>query len=251
VTLRNLDVTNFYITSATNVSVLGGDVGPVTNLSAQIKASSGSTVQPSAILIDGVNFHDFNRSNTSVHMECLQVLSANNIVVRRSRFRHCAVMDVYFSQFGDAGVTRDVTLENNFLDKPTSGGFYAVDVAVQRGAAPKNFLFRNNSALDTMHVDTTAGIDNVRFIANIGVFAQYACSKGMVFEYNVWDNAKCSATDLRAPSGFKDPASLDLHLVPGAAAIDHGDKSASPTLDIDGQKRPLGRGPDAGADEAR
>jgi hypothetical protein len=37
----------------------------------------------------------------------------------------------------------------------------------------------------------------------------------------------------------------------GSAAIDAGDPSSYPSVDIDGQRRPLGAAPDAGADEAR
>jgi hypothetical protein len=37
--------------------------------------------------------------------------------------------------------------------------------------------------------------------------------------------------------------------VSGAAAIDHGDPASYPAKDIDGQARPMGGMPDAGADE--
>jgi hypothetical protein len=42
----------------------------------------------------------------------------------------------------------------------------------------------------------------------------------------------------------------DLHLAPGSPALNRGDPGTYPARDIDGQSRPLGSGPDAGADEA-
>jgi hypothetical protein len=42
----------------------------------------------------------------------------------------------------------------------------------------------------------------------------------------------------------------NLHLAPGAAAINAGDPTSFPAFDFDGQGRPIGSAPDAGADEA-
>ncbi len=249
VTFRNVSASNFYVNSSTDISVLGGSLGPTINVQSQIKALDGG-VQPARIVIDGVSFHDYVRTDPDVHMECLQVLSADTIAVRNSRFQRCAVMDLYFSQFGSAGATRNVVVENNFFDSPTSGGFYAVYVGSQLGIPPTNFLFRNNSLTNSVYIDTNAGTSNVSFIANVGPRAQYNCPDGVTFAYNVWDAAKCGQTDVRAPLGFKDPAALDLHLVARAAALNHGDPGSFPARDIDGQKRPRGKRPDAGADEA-
>ena len=44
-------------------------------------------------------------------------------------------------------------------------------------------------------------------------------------------------------------AAGDLHLKPGSAAIDSGDPASYPARDIDGNARPGGAAPDAGADE--
>jgi hypothetical protein len=52
-----------------------------------------------------------------------------------------------------------------------------------------------------------------------------------------------------APNGFRDPDRHDFHLAAGAAAIDHGDPASYPKRDIQRQRRPHGRRPDAGADE--
>lgn len=49
--------------------------------------------------------------------------------------------------------------------------------------------------------------------------------------------------------GYVDSATLDLHLGPGSAAVDRGNPLEFPTHDIDGDARPVGLAPDAGADE--
>ena len=48
---------------------------------------------------------------------------------------------------------------------------------------------------------------------------------------------------------FTDPAHGDMHLLPGAAAINAGDLSDYPATDFDGTARPLGGTPNAGAHE--
>ena len=76
------------------------------------------------------------------------------------------------------------------------------------------------------------------------------CASGVSYRYNVWSGRACGATDKTAVSlGFLDPASLNLHLAAGAAAINAGDPGSYPAQDMDGQARPMGGTPDAGADE--
>jgi hypothetical protein len=94
-------------------------------------------------------------------------------------------------------------------------------------------------------------LTNVRVVANIAPMQQFACDSRIVYSYNVWQGARCTKTDANAPLGFRDPDTLDFHLVRGARAIGHGDPKSHPAKDIDGQKRPQGKRPDAGADETR
>jgi hypothetical protein len=92
---------------------------------------------------------------------------------------------------------------------------------------------------------------DVKFIANVGPMTQDNCGvDGVTFSRNVWAGAQCSPTDKKVTDvGFVDPASFDLHLKPGSPAIDAGDPASFPGADIDGQRRPIGAAPDAGADE--
>lgn len=64
---------------------------------------------------------------------------------------------------------------------------------------------------------------------------------------NVTDDHNTKLTDLAA--FFVAPASFDLHLLPGSAAVDTGSSDMAPELDIEGIARPQGAGVDLGAYE--
>jgi hypothetical protein len=93
-------------------------------------------------------------------------------------------------------------------------------------------------------------LTNVRVTGNIAPLAPWSCESRVTYSYNVFQGVACGASDLNAPAGFRNPGALDLHLLAGAAAIDHGNPASYSSLDIDGQARPMGVAPDAGADEA-
>jgi hypothetical protein len=257
VTLRRLNTGLLFITSATNIRVLGGDVGPWQNTSSQIKACSGCAQIPTGILIDGVRFHDYTRTDEKAHDECLEVYPAASLTIRRSTFRNCAIMDLLISGY-NRQQPHDILIENNYFDRPgseasaLSAGYYSVYIDSRAGTVLQNILIRNNSALATMYIATGGvTVNNVAFIANIGPRRQRHCYKGVVFAHNVWSAARCSSTDQKAPPAFVDPRKLDLRLLPRAAAINRGDPSSFPLVDKFGRKRPYGRLPDAGAVEAR
>jgi hypothetical protein len=248
VVLRDLTIRGgFFILSSQRVSVIDGSVGPGVDVHPMITSADGNTTPPRDILVDGVLFHDWTRSNDSVHTECLQIGGGDGIVVRNNRFRNCDVMDLHVTHYGDAPMTRNVTIENNFFSVAGDGGFYTV-----QANAYANLLFRNNSFAQPLKIFTGEGHGpnvNVRVVANVGPYEAWACEPKVIYRHNVWNGATCDATDLNAPSGFVDPAAGNFHLKPGAAAIDRGDPRSRPTADIDGDRRPLGKAGDAGADE--
>ena len=88
-------------------------------------------------------------------------------------------------------------------------------------------------------------------MANIAPIVPWLCSSRVTYVRNVWQGAACSSTDKNAPAGFRNPNAFDFHLVDGAAAVNAGDPNNHPATDMDGQARPLGGTPDAGADEHR
>ncbi|MFT3765209.1 MAG: right-handed parallel beta-helix repeat-containing protein [Minicystis sp.] len=64
---------------------------------------------------------------------------------------------------------------------------------------------------------------------------------------NITDDHNTTLTDLSM--FFVDPAKFDLHLLPGAPAVDTGSANQAPALDIEGIPRPQGKGVDLGAYE--
>jgi hypothetical protein len=110
---------------------------------------------------------------------------------------------------------------------------------------------RYNSWLQAPRLPTGEISLNNRFVGNAGPMSSAGCDvPGVGFAFNVWEGARCAATDRDvADVAFVDPAGVDLHLRAGSPAIDAGDPSLFPAVDIDGQLRPIGGAPDAGADE--
>jgi hypothetical protein len=252
VVLRDLEISGaLFITSASHISIIGGSVGPGTDVSPQIKAESGSTTPPRDILIEGVAFHDFTRTDPEAHVDCLHVMAAERLVLRGNSFQNCEAFDVLFTKFGEAGSPSDILIENNTLSCCRSG-FYSLYFGGGHGERWRDILVRNNSADRAFSISTEAvgaGAD-IRFLSNVAPHVNpLLCGlPGVEWDYNVWAEGKpCGEHDLVAPSGFRDAGAGDFGLRPTAAAIDRGDPESMPETDAAGRRRPLGDGPDAGA----
>ena len=250
IVFRNDDTHAFYIRSASRISLIGGRVGGTSHAeSATIGSTAGSTQPSRSIVIDGVEFHDMTRADApGGHSECLFVQSVDGLVLRNSRFHGCDVFDVYINNILVGPVSTNLLIENTFFGSTTSGGFYSLFVRTDPGETRRNITIRNNAFQQGLHLDPGT-YENTLVAANVGALTQLQCTSGISYAYNVWDAARCSATDSRAPSRFRDPSHHDLHVLPGAAAVGHGDPSGHPRFDIDGDSRPRARGSDAGADQ--
>jgi hypothetical protein len=251
VTFRNITAKDMYITSASNISVIGGSYGPDTDYdNGQIRSScmDSSCAHSHDILIDGVYFHDAIVSpGSGAHVECLQVWHTDAITIRNSKFWNCEHHSVFLSGEGDP--VSGVTFENNWAGGVRSG-YYSLRVAASgSGEGCSNILYRNNSSTTAISV-TCLTATNVRLVGNLAPLTQGQCDSRYTWSYNVWNGAKCSSTDFDGSLGFVDPANGNLHISPSAPAINRADPSNYPSSDIDGQARPQGGAPDAGADEA-
>jgi hypothetical protein len=252
-TFRNLDVGLFYIHGSRDVRVLGGDVGPYDDTDSQIASLEGRV--PTKILIQGVRFHDARKVDPKAHTECLQIGSGVGVIIRSNRFQRCADHDILIRSWGNVNDSphplRDFLIENNFFDRPV-GGHYSLRLAAQEGWPCEHFLIRNNSALGNMYSDCEA--KDVAFLSNLQpTKTAFSCSqgKGAEWDYNTYaEGEPCGPHDQVAPLGFVNEAKLDLHLAPGAAARGTGHPTNHPQADIDGDRRPAGTQPDAGADES-
>jgi hypothetical protein len=267
ITMRDITATDgtFKIESgATNIRVIGGSYGNVSSSSTNDAAYSHLGGDSHGILIDGVTIHDFRRSSSSIHMECLHISSAYDVTIRNSTFRDCAIYAIFMDTWSGSG-THDVLIENNFFDQPrnVNGGCCAYDsIWINTAMSTSNLTIRYNSFADSpgcvssgegcsISLATSGTLSNVRVIGNYGPARSYDCQSGVTYSHNVWKNASCGASDLSVPTlGYVNSAAVDLHLSPGASAIGHGDPADFPATDIDGNPRPGPTGtPDAGADQ--
>jgi hypothetical protein len=256
VTVENVKATNFYISGpAARITIKGGDYGPFPSCGggSQIKTLTNGgddpdpAVQPHDILIDGVTMHDYTvpSSCPSAHLDCLHVFYHYNLTVRNSTFLRCMHYGILLDSNG-ANETENDLVENNFFGDAGVAGF------ALRGGTDEYFdgvTVRYNSGGLITPQTVQSQLSNIRWYANLADDIG-TCRSGIDYQYNVVATGGCGPTDLTAPTGFVDYASGNLHLKAGAAAINHGKPGSYPATDYDGNNRPQGGAPDAGAIEA-
>jgi hypothetical protein len=256
--IRNL---GFWLQGPSNISFIGGEVtcGKCRYHPFLVDGGPPDHRPPRNILFDGVFFHDWHAAESGQHTECLQILAGDGITIRNSVFKNCATADggrgatanLHISWIGRGPKTRDILIENNFFYP--SGNHYAIN-----SGDWINLDFRYNSISGPIIVGSGWGDGTpVEFIGNVMRFSECqgprtgtGTSSRYLYRHNILDGGTCHSTDRNAPSSFVDPT-RNLRLRVGAAAINNGDPKSYPRRDIDGEKRPKGGRPDAGADEAR
>jgi hypothetical protein len=251
ITLRNVVNHGMWWQGSSNISILGGEISCGACGYHSHMQNSG-THPPTNILFDGVYFHDW-QSQGGEHVECLQILGGDGITIRNSVFKDCgtangglgATADLHLQAYSDPA-PKNILLENDFFYP--SGNPYVI-----QGEDFVNFDLRYNSLSGPILLyngpSSGTGMDFVGNVLKASPCNAQDNVAAINWRYNVIQGGTCGPTDLNAPEGFLDPNS-NLHLKPGAAAIDAGDPTSYPTSDIDGQSRFLGARPDAGADEA-
>jgi hypothetical protein len=263
--LHNFEIIANGTKAPKNISIIGGTAGPVADSSDNennLIATNGpeTTAVPSKITIEGVLIHEYTKVG-SAHVDCLQIWAGNELTIQGNTFKKCAVFDIFLQSLpnGSAGTPKNVTIQNNFLEK-TIEGFYSIFLPRHNEGNPEHFEnveIRNNSATQAISADPRATYTNVKLNANIApslVFwneateVNQATPAGAEADYNVLYGPgakKLGSHDQTAPAGFVNEGALNLHLTEGAAAIGHGDPSDFPATDIDGNAR--ANPPDAGA----
>jgi hypothetical protein len=204
VTVRNADAATVEINSATNVRILGGDYGPSEDANSGIRKGSGS--MPGNIVIDGATFHDYRcAGGVSCHTECLIVGAVNGLTIRNSRFRACAIYNIFFQAFN--GPISRVTLENNWFSAPTGPdgqGVWPHAVRFSADYTYENILVRGNSFAQSFAMGGTA--PGSQLTRNIGRFDPNdppgGCAR-ISSRDNLWENASCGPTDRSALFGYE------------------------------------------------
>jgi Protein of unknown function (DUF1565) len=263
--LHNFEIISSGTKAPKNISIVGGTAGPVADGSDNennLIATNGpeTTAVPTKITIEGVLIHEYTKVGEA-HVDCLQIWGANELLIQDNTFKRCSVFDIFLQALpnGDAGTPKNVTIQNNYLEK-TIEGYFSIFLPHHNEGNPEhyeNIDIRNNSATQTIAADPRATYTNVQFDGNIApslLFWNEATEvdqgvpTGAETEYNVWyaKGAKKYGThDQLAAAGFINEATLNLNLTEGAAAIKHGDPNNYPTTDINDNTRP--NPPDAGA----
>jgi hypothetical protein len=263
--LHNFEIISSGTHAPRDISIIGGTAGPVADGSDNennLIATNGpeTTAVPTKITIEGVLIHEYTKVGEA-HVDCLQIWGGNELLIQDNTFKRCSVFDIFLQALpnGDAGTPKNVTIQNNFLEK-TIEGYFSIFLPHHNEGNPEHYEnvdIRNNSATQTIAADPRATYTNVQFDGNIAPSLLFwneatevdqADPSGAETDYNVWyaANAKKYGThDQLAPAGYLDEATLNLHLTESAAAIKHGDPTNYPTTDIEGHTRP--NPPDAGA----
>jgi hypothetical protein len=288
VTLRGLDAGNFTLWGVQDVKVLGGDwgpcyVGPDTDCS-NAKIDAGPDEYPTKrVLVDGAKFHDYRfgpecwNEGEECHFECMYVNGSHDVTIRNSKFRDCALYDIFVTVSGPAAGRvghAGLTIENNWFDKPwdengpsTARRYRASALALNwcqnSPLGYRDVRIRFNSfqaGTGILHdLNPECRFENVRVVGNL--LAWDACDPRWSYDYNIWSTdlrrGRCSRTDRIVGDSFpyRNPASgqgFDFHvrnkwsaarnLVPASTA------GGCPRTDVDRRKR-SGKRCDAGSDD--
>ncbi len=262
--LHNFEIISNGSKAPKSISIIGGTAGPVADRSDNennLIATNGpeTTAVPTKITVEGVLIHEYTKVGEA-HVDCLQIWGANELLIQDNTFKKCSVFDIFLQSLpnGKAGTPKNVTIQNNYLEKTIEGYFSIFLPHHNEGNSEhyENVNIRNNSATQTICADPRATYTNVKFDGNIApalLFWNEATEvdqgvpSGAEAEYNVWYSGgkKYGTHDQLAAAGFVNEATLNLELTEGAAAIKHGDPGNYPATDINGNTRP--NPPDAGA----
>ena len=245
-----------YIGGAKRVRVIGGEIGRIDpNDGLHLNNTDGDNID---VVIDGVYMHDLtNKTAPAVHTDCVQAGAANGLVIRNSRFINCATQGLFLSAYGGAA-TKDVVIENNWIGRAQDGfqALYvgdAMDVTLRNNSVVDGGTFVDSEKSKTVVVNNIlAGTDAYGCQVLAGVSKRFAhnvvpepCPAGTPGTGIIVDP---DAAKHFVNRGVKDSSKFDLHLRPGAKAINAG-ASGGPATDIDGEPRPRSGRSDAGADE--
>jgi chitodextrinase len=279
--LENMDAGSVDTWFADQVTIKGGDFGPCHAVWGSNVCANNKFDVTSNVLIDGATFHDlrfdetcFTVSGADCHWECMYINSSNNFTVRNSKFRGCAIFDIFATISGpDAARVghRNLRIENNWFaapwtEGPNNSGQPARSTAValawcgnsSLGYRDVTVAFNSFQRNANLFVDRAPGcqFQNTRVVGNLMMRGR--CEPDFVYSHNLLTTAAagstCSATDrligdtLPYVNGSSQTSAMDYHLAGASMADDYVPASVGcPATDIDGTAR--GTQCTAGSDE--
>ena len=269
--VRFLNVTAddaIYISGATDVSVIGGEVYSPVPVSTDPMISSRNGIAPTNVLLDHVWFHDFMDVGPGNlhHIECLQIGAGLNLTIRGGRFGpNCDTHDVFIRSWGNntnnSPSPLDIHIESNLFE-PCDVGCYALmayddlytlsptSIEVESNTFEPgtgwSFNWSHGTADAFGNLLPTTSAFNCQYHA-----VAAALRPNSFFHDNLWFGVTGTGCGTNAPTvpGAKGLwiGNGDYHLAAGSPAVDRFPVGAA--TDFDGDLRPQGRFDDAGADE--
>lgn len=228
------------------LSYRNGEVGPVaddTGDGLQFNQIDGRAGRH--LLVKGMDIHDVHPDNAAAHPDAIQFFGPyHDVTLRGNRLWNNDNINLR----GD-GLMRRLVVENNFFgaaDNPVVPRYYTAQIP-GNGAIVRYNSF--DGAVQPAPPDQWSG---QLWEGNVMTWTTcQVTGPDSTVRFNVWIGGRACGSARRRVRGrmFADRSSADLHLRPGSAAIGAGNPDSYPARDIDGDVRPAGRRPDAGADE--
>ena len=117
---RRIKMRQFFIRGSDHIQYLDGEVdGP--DSAAQegmnwITEPYQSSDPATDILFDSMDIHDFRKFTSGAHIDCIGIGNVNGVTIRNSRIWQCAHFAIIFGTDPSAQYTRNLLIENNFID---------------------------------------------------------------------------------------------------------------------------------------
>jgi chitodextrinase len=287
ITWENIDAANFYIYSARDVLINGGDWGPCNADTGGGCSNSKIDQEPSyrteRVTVSRATFHDYRiQPGSGSHFECMFIVGGRDVTIRRSKFYNCEFFDIFVQYYQDLNFGRlsynplaGLTIENNWFAQPYDGNgslrptsLYFSDrwhYGLENVLVRYNTLYGGyvglcgDSGGDCTDGGVPINMSNVRSVGNLQSATWAGCEAGVTHRSNVYvagsgSRQACDSSDRQLASWSLTRASagsdLDYHLTGGGAINSVTTTSGDATVgdDYDGQARSAGM-LDAGADE--
>lgn len=221
------------------------------------------------VLIEGNNFRNVLSSDTVLyHIECLFVANGSDGVrIERNTFRRCQVYDIFFQTYDGSGQSKNITIQNNWLDAPlvdtVARRSTAISFSSPQLGAFQNTLIAYNSFSPDAGIELSGTGTGMTFTANL--LQGHNCFPGVVYSRNIIvpfsefnGRTACSADGKVLPAtcspycsptgvGFGYVSDTDFHITPTSPAVNFGSAMYMPPKDFDGQLRIAPT--DAGSDQ--
>jgi hypothetical protein len=215
----------------------------------------------SLIWINGTNLtfehnviHDAGlRSGSGAHTECMYVWEVTNLTLKRNRFYHCAIMDVFIT---GGAVSNGGYVENNVFEKPSTGGLaFHFRNGGDPSPDPNDWDFRYNTFVGPLSIsgENPVGSGGMRVIGNVFLSSTECGKSNTTYSYNAFASGGCGTSPITSSlttllSGFVstgDPGNYALTAV--SVLRNKGNPSSYPSQDLLGN--PRGASNDIGAYE--